>query len=287
MQVHLWGRQYLFLVILLLVVVNIFIFQKVLSPRVLTVSVLNIGQGDAILVRGPTGITMLVDGVPDRAVLRELGAVLPVGQRRIDAVVETHPDRDHVGGLPDVFANYEVKHFLEPGIPNDTNAAAALTSAAYAEPDLVQIVARRGMRLNLGGSAYADILFPDRDVSKVETNDGSIVMRLVYGKTSFMLTGDLAAPIEEWLLVLDKDDGELQSDVLKAGHHGSKYSTSAAWLSTLNPAIVAISVGARNSYGHPTPETLSRVKDEGAIVYRTDKEGRLVFTSDGVNVYKK
>jgi len=287
MQVHLWGRQYLFLVILLLVVVNIFIFQKVLSPRVLTVSVLNIGQGDAILVRGPTGITMLVDGGPDRAVLRELGAVLPVGQRRIDAVVETHPDRDHVGGLPDVFANYEVKHFLEPGIPNDTNAAAALTSAAYAEPDLVQIVARRGMRLNLGGSAYADILFPDRDVSKVETNDGSIVMRLVYGKTSFMLTGDLAAPIEEWLLVLDKDDGELQSDVLKAGHHGSKYSTSAAWLATLNPAIVAISVGARNSYGHPTPETLSRVKDEGAIVYRTDKEGRLVFTSDGVNVYKK
>ena len=287
MQVHLWGRQYLFLVILLLVVVNIFIFQKVLSPRVLTVSVLNIGQGDAILVRGPTGITMLVDGGPDRAVLRELGAVLPVGQRRIDAVVETHPDRDHVGGLPDVFANYEVKHFLEPGIPNDTNAAAALTSAAYAEPDLVQIVARRGMRLNLGGSAYADILFPDRDVSKVETNDGSIVIRLVYGKTSFMLTGDLAAPIEEWLLVLDKDDGELQSDVLKAGHHGSKYSTSAAWLATLNPAIVAISVGARNSYGHPTPETLSRVKDEGAIVYRTDKEGRLVFTSDGVNVYKK
>jgi len=284
MQVRAISRPYLFLAVVGLFVVNFFIFRAALAPRVLTVVVLDIGQGDSILIEGPTGITMLVDGGPDRGVLRELGAVLPLGERTIDAVVATHPDKDHIGGLPDVFANYEVAYFLEPGIPNDTNAARALEAAAHEEQGMTRTVARRGMRLDLGGGAYADILYPDRDPARMDTNDGSIVMHLAYGQTSFMLTGDLTSDIEAWLLVLDGEDGELPTDVFKAGHHGSKYSTSEAWLAALNPSVVAISVGERNSYGHPTPEVLARVAAAGAAVYRTDEDGRLTFTSDGERV---
>jgi competence protein ComEC len=287
MQGRTWGRQYLLVVAAALAVLDLFIFRNVLAPRGLEVAVLNIGQGDSILVRGPTGITMLVDGGPDRSVLRELGAVLPIGQRTLDAVVETHPDKDHIGGLPDVFANYEVKNFFEPGIPDGTRAAAALVAAAAAEPGVNHVIARRGMRLDLGAGAYADIIYPDRDVSKFDTNSGSITMHVVYGSTSFMLTGDLTSIIEDWLVQLDATDGELPTDVLKAGHHGSKYSTDDAWLAALHPSTVAISVGAHNTYGHPTPEVLSRVANEGATVYRTDEQGRLIFTSDGRKVTKR
>lgn len=271
----------------LLSVLNIFVWDGIVAPHELKVSVLNIGQGDSILIEGPTGVRMLVDGGPDASVLRELGTTLPITDRKIDAIVETHPDADHIGGLPDVLNRYEVGYFLSPGIPDTTNASAALAAAVAAEPDIREVVARRGMRLNLGGGAYADILYPDRDVSKGDTNFGSITMHVVYGGTSFMLTGDLPSSVEDWLILLDATDGELPTDVLKAGHHGSDTSTDNAWLKALHPGTVAISVGADNSYGQPTASMLARVKTDGATIFRTDTDGRLVFISDGITVRKE
>lgn len=266
---------------------NSFIWFQVFSPSVLTVSILDVGQGDAIFIEGPTGVRMLIDGGPDASVLRELGTRLPFGDRRIDVVVETHPDKDHIGGLPDVLSRYSVAYFLSPGIPDATGAARALTDSVTTEPGLRQITARRGMRLMLGGGAYADVLYPDRDVSKADTNFGSVTMRVVYGKTSFMLTGDLPSPVEDWVTVLDAHDGELPAMVLKAGHHGSKTSSDASWLAALHPSTVAISVGANNLYGHPTQEMLDRVAAEGAQVFRTDRDGQVVFVSDGEEVRRK
>src|SRR5207248_2711106 len=150
--------------------------------------------------------------------------------------------------------------FMEPGIPDGTNAAAALAAAVQAHPAVKHLIARRGMRIDLGGGAYADVLYPDRDPSKLDTNNGSITMHVVYGTTSFMLTGDLPSEQEDWLVALDKGDAELPTDMLKAGHHGSKYSTDDAWLAALHPSMVAISAGKNNPYGHPAPETISRIK---------------------------
>jgi beta-lactamase superfamily II metal-dependent hydrolase len=110
-------------------------------------------------------------------------------------------------------------------------------------------------------------------------------MRIVYGTTSFVFTGDVTSNVEEWLVLLDGDSGMLDADFLKAGHHGSKYATSDAWLASVTPSIVAISVGNNNSYGHPTQEVLERVASGGAKIYRTDEDGRLVFTSDGRTIY--
>ncbi len=255
------------------------------EPHGLKVSVLNIGQGDSILVTGPTGVTMLVDGGPDKSVLRDLSAELGPLNRHIDLVVETHPDADHISGLADVFEQYHVSAFMTPGIPDGTATFKRVEADANAELGLKRITARRGMRINLGGGAYADVLHPDRDMSnETETNDGSITMHVVYGKTSFLLTGDLPSTVEDWLITLDGSDGELKSNVLKVGHHGSKYSTSDEWLAAVDPTTVAISVGKNNKYGHPNADTISRIQKQGAQIIETENVGTIDFVSDGQSV---
>lgn len=254
-------------------------------PAYLTVSFLDVGQGDAILIEGPTGIQMLIDGGRDRAVLRELPKRMGPLDRSIDIVVETHPDADHIGGLPSVFERYAVGKFMGPGIGNATNITDALISAIDTEPSLEQVLARRGMRIDLGGGAYADILYPDRDVSMLESNEGSIVMRVVYGDTSFLLGGDAPSIVEDAIALTYGT--AIQSDVLKAGHHGSRYSTDDYWLSIIDPTVVIISAGAGNSYGHPHAEVLERVQKSGASLLSTIDEGMIVLESDGTDVIQK
>ena len=225
---------------------------------------------------------MLVDGGPDRSVLRELSQELRPWDRHIDIAVETHPDKDHISGLGDVFDRYQVATFLEPGIPDKTSVSQHVVATALAEPGINHVIARRGMRLHLGGGAYADVLFPDRDEStQTQTNDGSVVLHVVYGSTSFMLTGDLPSPYEDYLVGLDGTDGNLASDVLKAGHHGSRFSSDRLWLAAVHPSIVVISAGKGNTYGHPNPDALARIRAEGARIVSTIDSGTIDFVSDG------
>lgn len=270
----------------ILLAVNIFVLVAFFNTNhhELRVSILDVGQGDSILIEGPTGIQVLIDGGAGNAVLRGLGNVLGPFDRSLDMVIETHPDRDHIGGLPAVFNRYRIGAFMEPGINDESAAVAALDAAVRNESGVKRYIARRGQRLNLGGGAYADVLYPDRDPSKMETNYGSVVLHVVYGKTSFMTTGDLPSQIEDWLAMLDKNDRELPSDVLKAGHHGSKNSTDEIWLAAVNPSMVAISAGKDNPYGHPAPETISRIENEGAKIYSTIDTKTLTFVSDGETV---
>ena len=279
-------RPALILAAFTLVVIDVVILFFLLyeRPRVLTVAFLDVGQGDAIFIESPTGAQMLIDGGRDRAVLRELGKQMSPLDRTIDVVVETHPDADHIGGLSDVFLRYEVGAFLTPGIEHDTRETEALDAAVLAEKETDIYVPRRGMRIVLGGGAYADILFPDRDVSGVEPNDGSVIMRVVYGDTAFFLSGDAPESVENHVVRLG---GGLQSEVLKAGHHGSRTSTGQALLDATDPAFVVVSAGADNSYGHPHPDVLARVIASGAQVRSTMGQGAVVFVSDGTVITEK
>jgi competence protein ComEC len=275
------------LILLLLLVLNGAVLNAFLAPitNELRVSFLDVGQGDAILIEGPTGREVLVDGGRDRSVLRQLPPVIGWFDRSIALVVETHPDADHIGGLSDVFERYQVSYFLTPGIENDTNATLRLAAAVRNEYGLTTVLARRGERIHIGGGAYIDVLFPDRDVSKSETNVASVVLHVVYGDTSFMLTGDLPSEGEDYLVYLDT--AALESDVLKAGHHGSRHSTDSAWLAAVAPTTVVISAGKENSYGHPHLETLERIRAQGAAVVSTIEEGTITFVSDGTNLVIK
>lgn len=254
------------------------------TPRpsgVLTVAMLSVGQGDALYIESPTGVQVLIDGGPDDALLRELPLVMPALDRSLDAVIATHPDADHVGGLTELLRRYEVAVFVEPGLSKDTATAAAL-SREVAEQKIPRVLARRGMEIDLGDGAQLRVLYPDRDVahlSDAQVNEGGIVMELVYGESEMLLMADVGQGVEQKLLILDKL--ELDTDVLKVGHHGSRFSTSEAFVQAASPNVALISVGAKNSYGHPTVEVLERLGRHNIKILRTDKSGTIRCVSYG------
>lgn len=247
----------------------------------LTVAFLDVGQGDAIFVESPTGTQMLIDGGPNAAVLRELGKVMPFYDRTIDMILVSNPDKDHMGGFLDVLRAYRVTAVMEPGTMGASAEYKTLEESTKKEK-VVRITAIRGQKIDLGGGVYFDVLFPDRDVSGLDTNDGSIVGKLVYGDTSFLLTGDTTEAVEEYLVLLDGK--RLDADVLKVGHHGSKTSTSEALLGFASPAMAVISAGKDNRYGHPHAEVLERLKQFEAETLGTYERGTIVMESDGESV---
>ncbi len=245
-------------------------------------AVLDIGQGDGLYIEGPTGIQIMVDAGPhDGAVLRALPAVMPAGDRTLDAVIETHPDADHMGGFVDVLARYTVGAFIEPGIDKH-NATIDALEKEVVDQHIPRIIARRGMQLDLGAGARLDILYPDTDVSGYgnKTNDGSIVAHLVYGKTSVLLTGDAPTNVETHLMQI-ASTSELMSNILKVGHHGSRFSTGATFVKEVSPQTAVISVGAHNTYGHPTKQVLDILAAQNIPVIRTDESGTIRCVSDG------
>jgi competence protein ComEC len=262
------------------VVWSVIYFQS--NTRVLQVSYLNVGQGDAVLITTPQGNQVLIDGGKGQAVLRELGGSMSFFDRTIDVVVATHPDKDHIGGLPAVFARYNISHVIESGVLDDGEDAQALETQLSKEEGLMRHVAKKGMRVALDEGVYLEILFPDRDVFFVDPNVGSIIARLVYNEVSFMFTGDAPQGIEEYLV---SQEGEvLQSTVLKVGHHGSKTSSSALFLERVQPLFGVLSYGCDNTYGHPHQEVLDRLEERSIQILDTCTQGSVTFETDGATV---
>lgn len=267
-----------------LLLVNIFIWYAVsLEDRqgIIKVAFLDIGQGDAIFIESPNGNQILIDGGANKKVLKELAKVMPFYDRSIDMVIATHPDKDHIGGLPEVLKNYKTDMILEPGVSSDTGAYQELERVIF-DKKLPRILARRGMALNLGDGARLNILFPDRDTKGWETNTASIVAKLTYGDNSFLLTGDSPIKIEQYLSQVDGRN--LKSDVLKAGHHGSRTSTSESFAGLVSPQYAVISAGKDNRYGHPHKEVLDTLDKVKAVIFKTYEQGTIVFTSDGESI---
>lgn len=269
-----------------LFLITAFIWYAVLREErhVLTVSFLDVGQGDAIFIESPTGNQILIDGGATASVLRGLGKSIPFFDHSIDMIFATHPDQDHFAGLIDVLRRYRVGLIGENGARNDTATYASYEKEIIREKAPTHVL-HRGERIQLGGGAYLDILFPDRDMAEAESNTGSIVAKLVYGETSFMLTGDSPIAIENYLSAIGGDD--LDVDVLKVGHHGSKTSSSETFIGYTSPEYAVISAGKDNTYGHPHQEVLERLQQFGAKILRTDEVGTIVFTSDGIKVQLK
>ena len=252
--------------------------------QVLTVAFLDVGQGDAIFIEAPNGNQILIDGGKNRSVLRALSHVMPFYDRSIDVVIATHPDEDHIGGLPDVLKRFKVDLYLDPGVTHDTNAYKE-TLRLVQTRNIEYVLARRGMKIDLGGGVSLEILFPDRDVSGLESNAASVITRLVYGETEFLFTGDSPKAIEKYLTSIDGK--KLQSDVLKVGHHGSKTSSADAFLAAVLPSFAVISAGADNRYGHPHEEVITALKDLDAKIVSTSESGTIIFISDGMTLQKK
>ncbi|MBX9765291.1 MBL fold metallo-hydrolase [Patescibacteria group bacterium] len=264
--------------VLVLIALNAIVWA-VPIPKGFTVSFFDVGQGDAIFIQTGDGVEMLVDGGPDSSVLRGLGSRMPFWDREIDAIVATHPDKDHIGGLVDVLKRYDIGAVIESGVEHDTSFTRSFEKGAEGE-GAARILARRDMRFILGKNAYADVLYPSSDVSNLkETNAGSIILRVVYGDTEFMLTGDAPLSVEKSLLAIHKE--KLASDVLKAGHHGSKTSSVESFVEVVNPQYVVFSRGCDNSYGHPHETVLALFEKLKILALDTCEDGTVTFTSNG------
>lgn len=250
----------------------------------MTVSFLDVGQGDAIFIDAPSGRQVLIDGGPGSGVLRELARVMPWYDRSIDVVVATHPDADHIEGLIEVLARYDIGMIVSTSALGETALSQILAQRSL-EEGAVLVSAQRGERIDLGGGAQLEILFPDRPVPGLETNVGCVVTRLTYGATAFMLPCDAPDEIEEYLVRLDGE--RLRSQVLKAAHHGSKTSSSAAFVGAVAPEYAVFSRGCDNSYGHPSQETVATFARFGVPMLDTCEEGTITFISDGQSVSRR
>jgi competence protein ComEC len=263
-----------------LVVANLWVWILALNPDsgMLKVSFFDVGQGDAIFIETPSGKQMLIDGGKNKKIVSELGRTMSFGDRTLDIVLATHPDADHIGGLPEVFKRYDVEVFVEPGVESKNTLDNELHERLRAG-EAQTLLARAGEIINFGDGVKLEIIFPHTDVSQWETNDASIVAKLTYGERSFLLTGDAGIKTENILLRLPEEFMDV--DVLKAGHHGSRTSTSLSFAQAASPSFAVISAGKDNSYGHPHKEVLKILETVGTEIKSTAESGTITFETDG------
>jgi competence protein ComEC len=249
----------------------------------LTVEVFDVGQGDSILIRTPGGHKLLVDGGPDGEVVeQELGEALPFWDKKLDMVLLTHPDSDHLTGLLSVVDRCDVGQVVKSPFDSETNLAKTW-EGLIGEEDIRLSEVEAGGWVDLGRGAQLEILGPPKDPltgTSADSNNNSLVLKLTWGSVSFLLTGDLEAAGEEDLL---EGRADLRATVLKVAHHGSAYATTQEFLDAVDPDLSVISVGAGNDFGHPAPSTLERLDD--TILYRTDEQGDVTFSTDGERLW--
>jgi competence protein ComEC len=248
----------------------------------LEVNFFNIGQGDSIFIETPSQNQILIDGGPGSVVLEKLGGAMPFWDRTIDLVVLTHPESDHVSGLIEVLKKYKVENVLWTGVVRDTAEYEEWLKAIGDEGASIYI-AKAGQKITLG-KAVLDIVFPAEVLNGQkfkDSNDTSIVAKLIYGENSFLLEGDLTKKGEENILEMGID---INSDILKIAHHGSKTSSAQDFLEKVSPEAAVISVGEKNKYGLPATETLEELLKYGINILRTDKSGDIRIISDGKNL---
>jgi competence protein ComEC len=246
----------------------------------LVVKVLDIGQGDAILIRAG-GQTVLVDtgdtGTKDKLV----AYIKKEGITTIDKVIITHPHADHLGGMPSILENFKVSQIYDSGQTTTTALYRKYLSLVQSKKIPFSVLTA-GTEIVIANDIKLKILAPEKPFIKdSELNNNSIVAKLIYHDFSMLLTGDAEKESEERMLKNYKT--ELKSTILKAGHHGSNTSSSVSFLKAVAPDAAIISLGANNDYHHPHPSTLKKYGEAKAKIYRTDTDGTVTIDSDGKN----
>ncbi len=239
----------------------------------LSVYFLNVGQGDAEFLVLPNGQTMLIDAGTADSGQAVVSYIQGLGYGRIDYLIATHPHEDHIGGMPAVFATFDVGQVWAPEAYHDTQAFESFLDAVEAE-GLTINAAVAGSRIFDANGCTIDILSPASGASYDDLNDWSAVLKVTYGVNSWLFTGDASATVLESL-------GIGHVDMLKVPHHGSDTGTTPELLNQLTPVAAVIEVGSGNDYGHPTQETVGELVAANVQIWRTDLDGTVLSVSDG------
>ena len=251
------------------------LFLKESGNKQMKVHFIDVGQGDSILVQTPGGKNMLIDGGKASAGDKVVAFLKSKGVSTLDVVIATHPDADHIGGLIKVLNTFKVNQFIDSGKVHTTQTYFDMLSIIDTK-NIPFKVATSSDNIALDSLVKAKILYADKNAS--DSNDASVVTKISYGAVGFLLTGDAGFKTENLLL----NKPELKSTYLKAGHHGSATSTSAAFVKAVSPEGSILSYGAGNSYGHPTASAVNILKAAGTKIYSTAVSGDITVTTNGV-----
>ena len=258
-------------------------FFQLRQGRYLEFTMIDVGQGDALFIRTPEGVTMLIDGGDEgKGISRVIPFLHSVGVERLDLVIATHGHRDHISGLAEVLEEVPAQKLFLPANTNTTEAQQFLKRIEPAHISSEKVYS--GEKFRLGTNVAGLIL----KVPAIEENDCSLVVLLKYGKNRLLLTGDLSEQGES--LLSRKYPAVLRASVLKVGHHGSSYSSTLGFITQVKPKVGVISVGAGNRFGHPASSTIRRLHSLGTHIYRTDQQGQITIRLYGkgftVTTYK-
>ncbi len=264
-------------ILTLSILVFSFSLVKVHGAATLQITYINVGQGDSILLRDPNGFTILIDGGKTTAGPTVVNYAKSLGISSLDVIVATHADADHIGGLITVLQDHSiaVHRILYNGYAGSTATWNNFVTALIGR-GLTLEAAQFPETMHLGAMTIW-VMNPASGLGSPETNDASVVMKVIYGSKAFLFTGDISSTIEATVIARNTP---LAADVLKVAHHGSAYSSSPNFLASVQPDEAVISVGT-NSYGHPSAGTILRLEAVGARVWRTDQDGNIIVNSDG------
>ncbi|WP_446898540.1 ComEC/Rec2 family competence protein [Clostridium sp. LBM24168] len=247
----------------------------------LKVSYIDVGQGDSELIQ-VNGKNLLIDAGPNSSRDKFMSYLDKQNIKKFDYVIATHPDEDHIGGMSDLIKKYDIDTFIAPKKVANTRTFEHMIQALKDKNMKIDLPAP-GSKLEMGDNVSAEILAPNSS-SYLDTNNYSVVLKITYGNTRFLFTGDAEKESEQEMIDKNYD---LSADVLKVGHHGSSSSTSQKFLDRVNPTTAVISCGKNNKYGHPTKKIVNRLKKKKIQIYRTDVDGDIVLKSDGNKISKE
>ena len=266
-------------IVLVILIANERIYNPNDDTGILSVTFIDVGQGDSTLIELPDHSTILIDGGTSDYGPAVVKTLQSRNIKTIDCMIGTHPHADHIDGLPEIVSNFKVSQYIEPVLNNidmpDTYCVKHLSNVLN-QKRIPTISASYGDIIASGSNWSVQVLSPRKDAVFEDMNDYSLIIRLTYGDTAFLFTGDAGYTAE--LEILHED---LRCNVLKVGHHGSFGSTCSAFLKETEPSVAVISVGKDNDNKLPNDYVIERLREEGVQIIRTDESGTITITSDG------
>jgi len=271
-----------YFILLILLVVTIWVWSIIFSQddQFLEVIFFDVGQGDAIFIETPRNQQILIDGGPDKTVLEKISREMPFYDKKIDLIILTHPDADHITGLISILEHYQVGHIISSGLEKDTVTYDKWRDLIE-DKNIPLTLVQSGQKIIFQEDLFLEIFWPDQSLINSfsnKANNVSVVGKLVYDQIEFLLTGDIEKKVESYL-INNLSAEKLKSDILKVPHHGSKTSSSQNFLKIIDPRISVISVGADNRFKHPDSVVLERLLN--TRLFRTDQNGNIKVLTDG------